>query len=913
MRCERRLVPARPSVPSAGSARGARTPRRSYPGVGSAALSLTLFAGVVFAPARAEAQTRVAIVIQEVDDGTPRTRSELEAALSERLSKDRGVVLVEEDQLVALRRAAGEGSTAMLAVITSDDADLLIEGNAELAPLKNKLFPKLTGYEARAALRIYATDSGQNLGTVRVSAQAPGNLSAMNARSDVVTRLAEQAVSAIRTQYPDALRRTSPRRINVRLQAASPISTSEVQTALATLQTLPPVAEAHVMTQRRKVAQLSVTVQDRSQTSDLALEIETAGTSLVVVGHSSREVVVELDPRRGVKLPLRVRSFGRSSRARLVQDFATEALLGLGFLEPAKDKSGPSGPALELTGKVLGSGRGELGVRLSAKLRPRGGGVASVRGSCHRRAFAGCVTALTGRLARDVEARRSSIQSSRPVPGLQVLGLETPGVFPGRLGHYARFPFATVVVRNPTDEDLDGVVTRVWLPGFADTPTESAPVDVPAGQEARIPVRAVFDRARLGAQSRTEQSLATIQVEYGLGPLRRITRTKRPVVVYERHAMVWRADQGESIAGFIDGHAPGIQSIATSVQAELSGLEDPFAVPVAVTEALRSLAYARDPKSPFDPARLDFVRFPDETLSVGRGDCDDLSVAFASLVEAVGGSAILLLLPSHVLVAVGTGLPPDMRPALSIDDGATVRFGGQVYIPVEATHLKAGFPEAWAAAQRRLRSASMAPTIIDVAQARARYPAATLGRDEGAQHVPDIALERVKATLDELSAARVARVRSRADAFIRQGTPNALGEAGTLLAQMGDLEAARPLLLRATAQPDASARFLNNLGNVELIKGAPADALRLYERVLAASPELRAVRINAVIAAMIGKASDRLDEHLLELSPDDLRRLWRRIQGGGVQPAAADLTADAFTAQLLGADGVDWPRALHWL
>lgn len=895
-------------------------------------LAITLAAGLLVAPGWARAETRVAIIVSEIADGATRTPSELESALLEQLGAVAGIVLIEEGQLAALRTGNDEGGAALKDAVTAVDADLVLAGNAELDAVRSDLVPGLTGYHGRAALRLFATDSGQILGTVRVSAEAKGNIEAKAARSLAVDRLAEQAIAKIRERYPDALERTAPRRVAVRLRSETQLSTAEVQRALRTLRDLGSVRGVELVHRDERNVALSVTVDRGTSTFDVALDVESAGTALVAVGHSNREVVVKLDPRRGQKIAVRARTFGRSAEARLARDFVVDALLGLGFVTRAGARFN-GGPVLELRGKVYSSEQGKRGLRIRAVHGRRT--VASVQGSCDRRDFAGCAAALAGRLTHQVESARGELQAGSNVQsGLEVVALETPGVFPARLGHYTRHPFGAVVVRNVTDRALDGVVVRVRVARVADQPVDSAPITVAANQEVRIPVRAVFDPARLAAQTATGQRIASVEVRYRSGDFERIVRTNRPVIVYERNAMEWREDGGASIAGFIDGHASRVRAVADAVQARLEELDafgEPFALAAAVTEALRPLRYARDPKSPFDPARLDFVRFADETLGGGRGDCDDLSVAFASVVEAAGGSAIFLLMPAHVLLAVGTGIPVDRRPAISVEDGATVVHDGQLYIPVEATRLAGGFAAAWEAAKVRLRTAPQPPVVIDLSAARVRYPAATIGRDPGPTTAPVLAADRVKTVLKRLAADREDQVRRRVDALMKVGSLSALGQAGTLLAQLGDFAAAHPLLERAAAPKGAAVRSLNNFGNVQLIRSRPEVALDLYERVLARSPTLRAVRMNAVIAAVIADASERLDAHLLELSPKELQQLWKRAQGGVLQPAEqrvpsatlarirAILVArgvdrvDEDAKPASGAERVTWSQLLHWL
>nr|WP_321498092.1 transglutaminase-like domain-containing protein [uncultured Methanolobus sp.] len=60
--------------------------------------------------------------------------------------------------------------------------------------------------------------------------------------------------------------------------------------------------------------------------------------------------------------------------------------------------------------------------------------------------------------------------------------------------------------------------------------------------------------------------------------------------------------------------------------------------------------YVSDPNDPLGEG-IDYIQFPDETLEIKAGDCDDLAVLYASLLESVGIETELIHIPGHVFVA----------------------------------------------------------------------------------------------------------------------------------------------------------------------------------------------------------------------------------------------------------------------
>ncbi len=111
------------------------------------------------------------------------------------------------------------------------------------------------------------------------------------------------------------------------------------------------------------------------------------------------------------------------------------------------------------------------------------------------------------------------------------------------------------------------------------------------------------------------------------------------------------------------------------------------------------LVYASDRR-----ASADWVQFPSETHQLKGGDCDDLSVYFASLLESIGiDCSFVDYKPSsgigHVNLLINTGLSPDEAHFITNNDAKyfirTNPIGeASVWIPVEVTVLKS-FEESW--------------------------------------------------------------------------------------------------------------------------------------------------------------------------------------------------------------------------
>ncbi len=114
---------------------------------------------------------------------------------------------------------------------------------------------------------------------------------------------------------------------------------------------------------------------------------------------------------------------------------------------------------------------------------------------------------------------------------------------------------------------------------------------------------------------------------------------------------------------------------------------------------IKEMNYVADPR-----ASVEHVQFPSETIKLKGGDCDDLSVCFASLLESIGIQTAFVDYKnpdgvSHVNLLINTTLnPSDINLITNNDAKVVIRKNidgkDEVWIPVETTCLQ-DFNTAW--------------------------------------------------------------------------------------------------------------------------------------------------------------------------------------------------------------------------
>jgi hypothetical protein len=120
---------------------------------------------------------------------------------------------------------------------------------------------------------------------------------------------------------------------------------------------------------------------------------------------------------------------------------------------------------------------------------------------------------------------------------------------------------------------------------------------------------------------------------------------------------------------------------------------------ILFNDFVKKLVYTSDPR-----ATAEYVQFPKQTIELKGGDCDDLSVAYSSLLESVGIQTALVDYKGdgdirHVNVLFNTKLSPSQAKFITNNDSKyfirkNEQENDEIWIPIETTSLT-DFDEAW--------------------------------------------------------------------------------------------------------------------------------------------------------------------------------------------------------------------------
>ncbi len=445
---------------------------------------------------------------------------------------------------------------------------------------------------------------------------------------------------------------------------------------------------------------------------------------------------------------------------------------------------------------------------------------------------------------------------------LELKDLKFGSVFPVFRSWYDENPIGKVVVVNTGKKAAKDVKLTFLMRQYMDAPKLCATIpSIEPKRSIELPLYALFNESILGVTETTKAS-AEIKAEYLEGEAAGLAAATESVTVRDRNAMTW--DDDRKAAAFVSGKDPWVLVLSNQVANDTKPLRNPgidknLQLGLAFHEALRlyGIAYASSPTTPFaavkaNPETVDFLKYPRQTLAYKAGDCADLSILYASMLESVGVPTAFITVPGHILMAFALSASPEQAAKLSCAADLAIR-DGAAWLPFEATMRDADFSGAWAegAKQWRESSAAGAAAFYPIHAAWETYPPAGLPADASAVVVPETArvakaFQSALALVAERELAfRLAGVEK---AIAQNGaTPKSLNDRGIVYAAFGKLDLGIADF-RAAQAAGAYLPALVNLGNVLLLKGDAQAAADAYRRASLAAPG------NARILANLAKA-----------------------------------------------------------
>jgi hypothetical protein len=505
-----------------------------------------------------------------------------------------------------------------------------------------------------------------------------------------------------------------------------------------------------------------------------------------------------------------------------------------------------------------------------------------------------------------------------PKAALRSLRITAPrglSAFPAMQSWYVRNPLATVTVENTGTFTVRDVAVAFFQKGYMDAPTACAAIpEMKPGERRDVGILASFNE-EVFTNEGVRPLVGDVSVTYTGQGRPGEQHASLSYDLQDKTGIVW--DDNRKAAAFItpaDGALRNYASWIRQIHKETlqPGYSETVQFACQVFNALAELGilYQADPLQPFASvmgaaATLDSVSLPRQTMTRATGDCDDLTVLYASILESAGVPTALVTVPGHIYAAFDAKTAGRDFADLAPDRDMTIAVAGGLWIPVEITLIgRARFTDAWRKGVEEWRAAEADPSqrgfyVTSAAQELYR-PIGLRESDLGLQYGRKEAV--VASTSREVGALVDAIVDAAAAAAMASGSKLDKNRLGIRLARFGRYDKAIAAFREAGAMDPGYAAPRLNLGNAYLLSKSYDKALAEYQRLDAAlSPggathTLAVLRLNmAQCCAAMGRQADasRYLGMATAIEPDIGKDFPSVERGSGTAARAAESAAPA--------------------
>jgi tetratricopeptide (TPR) repeat protein len=286
-----------------------------------------------------------------------------------------------------------------------------------------------------------------------------------------------------------------------------------------------------------------------------------------------------------------------------------------------------------------------------------------------------------------------------------VPSLELRPAFPVFFKYYDDHPIGSIVIKSNLKVPATNLRVQVYIKQYMDAPKKvEVGGSLAAGTSRKIDLYALFTDKVLDITEGTKVA-AEISISYVIDGQTYEDKSVEAFTLLGRNAMTW--DDNRKAAAYVTAKSPQVLAFSREVTSyvhskENRSVNENLQAAIALHEALDlyGLNYTRNPVTPYDEASkdktvIDFLQFPAETLKYKAGDCSDISILYAALLQAVGIDTAFVTIPGHIFVAVSTGVAQEKAETALIPQGQFIPYEGKAWIPVEITMRHHGFLKAW--------------------------------------------------------------------------------------------------------------------------------------------------------------------------------------------------------------------------
>ena len=412
-------------------------------------------------------------------------------------------------------------------------------------------------------------------------------------------------------------------------------------------------------------------------------------------------------------------------------------------------------------------------------------------------------------------------------------------LFAAMTNYYVDHPIGTVTLTNIENYTVTDVEVSFFQPGYMDLATVASTIpELAPGEEREVDLFARFNGNVFTTQGTLNQT-GQLSVSYQARGREADQQIPVSYELYDKTALTW--DNLDKVGAFITPQDSALQNYATAIRSYCNlnvnpGLSENLQTAMQIYTGMRHLGmlYEKDPSLPFDlaqedPLVVDSISLPRDTLGAA-GDCDDLTVLYCALLEAVGIGTGYITVPGHIYPVFDTGVPTSDYRMVHPESSMTLSIDGTLWVPVEVTMINSGnFLEAWRTGAGEWYAYDEQVALRDLTRTavaqRTFRPVTLIETDIPLQYGDQAAIsEDFRRVADSLADLIVQSYDDEADARGRKQAYNRLGIVAAQLERFDEATAAFNEALRLDRNYLAPKI---NLANVYYLTGYYEDALRI--------------------------------------------------------------------------------------
>ncbi len=296
-------------------------------------------------------------------------------------------------------------------------------------------------------------------------------------------------------------------------------------------------------------------------------------------------------------------------------------------------------------------------------------------------------------------------------------------IYPAYYQFYNLYPIAIVTIQNMTKSSVE-VNVRSNIRSFSDRPKNSGYIRI-AGKETRdIPITAIFS-SRVRKVATRESAVLDLIIEARAGNTFREEFSSQ-IMIHNRNS--WNGEMDKLVFFVIPDDERILKlsrQLVKTIEMDSENILRNFNTAKHFFNEFEkmNLRYQSDPNIPF--YQDDRVQYAIETLELKTGDCDDLVVLYASLLESVGINTAFVEVRdpekeiAHVYLIFNSGIPATRGELISSNEKRYLTRENSIgqktiWLPIETTLIGGGFEEAWkAGALQYLQEGVLRKGVVD--------------------------------------------------------------------------------------------------------------------------------------------------------------------------------------------------------